>query len=385
MAQVVLAVIRAKQAETAPPPPPPPPAPPAPPMPSFRALSVATGGTHSCAVMTDQAVACWGRNSSGQLGTGSFTDSRVPARVVGITSATQVTAGANFSCALLDDRSVRCWGDNYYGTIGDSTTVNRNLPVSVAGLTNVRELRAGDNHVCAIKHDGTAWCWGSAASGALGNGTTSGNSPLPVQVSGVTAATRLTLSRDTACVGSSSGVTTCWGSNSSGQFGNGASASIAAATTLQVTYSSISAGHFHICGVAAGGVVKCAGAGASGRLGNGSTASRTTPYDVVGLPGPAVEAYAGAGIGCARLADARWFCWGFYGLVGTNPRDDQLTAVEVPLLGGAVELSSTIDNHLCARYADGRLACWGDNSYGKLGIAGTSGSTRTPTGVIYFS
>ena len=112
------------------PPPPPPPPPPS------SSTQVAAGGNHSCALLADTTVKCWGYNGQGQLGNGTNTDSNTPVAVSGITGAAAIVAGSYHSCALLADTTVKCWGLNGFGGppgafhLGDST----NTPVSVVGL-----------------------------------------------------------------------------------------------------------------------------------------------------------------------------------------------------------------------------------------------------------
>jgi hypothetical protein len=83
-----------------------------------RAIGASTVGGHTCALLDDGSVTCWGRNDYGQLGNGSTINSAVPVAVFGITSATAIAVGGLHTCALLDDGSVTCWGRNDYGQLG---------------------------------------------------------------------------------------------------------------------------------------------------------------------------------------------------------------------------------------------------------------------------
>jgi alpha-tubulin suppressor-like RCC1 family protein len=99
--------------------------------------------------------------------------------VAGAGAATpQIDAGFAHTCALLEDRTVRCWGSNLSGQLGDGTTDARLNPVSVlasgtAGaspvvLGGVTQIAAGDSHTCALLEDGTVRCWGRNVDGRLG-------------------------------------------------------------------------------------------------------------------------------------------------------------------------------------------------------------------------
>jgi len=62
-------------------------------------------------------------------------------------------AGWHHSCALLEDGTVQCWGDNTYGILGDGTTTASLVPVTVSGLANVVQITVGDYHSCALLAD----------------------------------------------------------------------------------------------------------------------------------------------------------------------------------------------------------------------------------------
>ncbi len=144
------------------------------PQPSFVSgldamTQVSVGDVHVCALRADGAVFCWGDNSAGELGNGTYTQSSTPVQVAGITNATQVAAYSYFSCAVLANGGVRCWGRNTNGNLGDGTGQTSPTPVAPKGLPAVTALASGpqSGHVCALTPQGGIWCWGANDSGQL--------------------------------------------------------------------------------------------------------------------------------------------------------------------------------------------------------------------------
>src|SRR5256885_2936318 len=81
--------------------------------------SIAAGGGHSCVLLSDRTVRCFGDNREGRLGNGTPGEAWDEVQVAGIDSAQHIAAGLNFSCAVLADGTVRCWGGNKRGQLGD--------------------------------------------------------------------------------------------------------------------------------------------------------------------------------------------------------------------------------------------------------------------------
>jgi alpha-tubulin suppressor-like RCC1 family protein len=162
------------------------------------AKEIALGWGHSCVLTGLDMVKCWGLNESGQLGDGTWIDSKVPLTVLDLTfeasptktpnptrTATRaptvaasfvfvsLSAGRYHTCGVTSSGGVMCWGDNAFGKLGDSTKTDRTVPVDVVGLPDVAiAVAAGGEHTCALTASGEVSCWGKNEFGQLGDGTT---------------------------------------------------------------------------------------------------------------------------------------------------------------------------------------------------------------------
>ena len=158
------------------------------------AVAVSSGDEHTCVILDNGDLKCWGRDGYGQLGDGGTNaDTNAPSSTAidlgtGRT-AVAVSAGQYHTCAILDNGDVKCWGRDDYEQLGDGgTNTDTNAPSSTAidlgtGRTAVA-VSAGQYHTCAILDNNEAKCWGRDISGQLGNGGSNTNQGSPVSVSG---------------------------------------------------------------------------------------------------------------------------------------------------------------------------------------------------------
>jgi cysteine-rich repeat protein len=163
-------------------------------------LALALGDSHSCALFEtgDQAgvVLCWGDNFYGQLGQGNTTtigDNETLATLYPIDlggDAVALALGKHHTCALLDDGDLKCWGRNLYGQlgrgdiahIGDDEVPADVPPIDLGGVAT--SITAGDYHTCAVVDGHEVVCWGFNDYGQLGYGDTAlrGHEQVPAEL-----------------------------------------------------------------------------------------------------------------------------------------------------------------------------------------------------------
>ena len=130
---------------------------------------------HTCVILDNGSVSCWGYGSNGQLGNGEtsskFTPTLTSSLGIGRT-AVAISSGTRHTCAILDNGSVSCWGNGYYGQLGNGGTSDKSMPTLTSSLGTGRTavaISSGQYHTCAILDNGqsragtqfrrTIWEW----------------------------------------------------------------------------------------------------------------------------------------------------------------------------------------------------------------------------------
>ena len=256
----------------------------------FSDTTLSSGSFRTCAILDDASVSCWGRNLNGRLGDGTSTSRNTPTPTSSLgtgRTAVAISAGNSHTCAILDDASVSCWGDNYYGQLGDGTNSGSYTPTQTSSLGIGRipvAISSGVMHTCAILDDASVSCWGRNNFGQLGDGTyTDRNTPTQTSSLGIgRIAVAISSGYYHTCAVLDNASVSCWGYNNDGGLGDGTNAdrgTPAQTSSLGTgrTAVAISSGDYHTCAVLDDGSVSCWGWNYYGQLGDGTTTNRYTP------------------------------------------------------------------------------------------------------------
>jgi hypothetical protein len=194
--------------------------------------SATAGFNHSCVVL-NAAGWCFGSNSSGQLGSdpNTYTQSSTPLSVTFTSAPDMIASGKDVTCAVLTSQALECFGLNDNGQLGESlVTASRHTPQTVGGITTgVVDIALGATHACAVFASGAVKCWGAGSQGQLGNGGTTRQTSAvsvgslnvaPTTTTSSTSSTSATSSSTSTSTSSSTSTsTTVAPSSSSGQQG----------------------------------------------------------------------------------------------------------------------------------------------------------------------
>jgi alpha-tubulin suppressor-like RCC1 family protein len=312
--------------------------------------AVSAGDSSACAISTVGRVYCWGSNSHGEVGDGSGALKATATLINSGLLFSAVSVGGGHACAIANGGATYCWGQDTQGQLGDARLVNSSTPIPVSGggqaPANFAKISAGRTHTCALTSDGTAFCWGSNLSGELGNGGIGGFADTPVLVSTAIGFTSIAaggdsivsdafgnplLGGDYTCGVAIGGAAFCWGSNRSGQLGTGAIGSVSlvpVAVAGGQTFTSVTAGRSHTCALTTGGAVFCWGENLDLQLGRGpqtgGSLADATPVQVTGGELPAAVTFSSISAGvnhtCGVGIDGFAYCWGsnVFGALGNS-------------------------------------------------------------------
>ena len=365
----------------------------------MRVSALAAGAAHVCALSVDGQVTCWGANDSGQLGYGhpwAIGDDEPPSDAGPVDvggSVVSLAAGARHTCALLENNRIRCWGfggdlalgrgDGHPETIGDDESPGALGDAIIYAGSAFEALAAGDHHSCVLTASGRIKCWGDSPAGALGYGFATktggwlGEVPL-----GSVVASSIATGCDHTCVIVDAGAVRCWGAAPA--LGYGGLADVGdnelpaelGEVALGEPVVELAAGQKHTCALTAQGAVRCWGLGGYGALGAGTTHStpNAATAAIVALGEVVTSITGGDRHTCALTLSGAVRCWGDgasgalgYGNVKRIGDDESPAAAGVVQLGERAVQVEAGNGFTCALLESGTVRCWGEGDSGRLG------------------
>jgi alpha-tubulin suppressor-like RCC1 family protein len=305
-----------------------------------RVRQISSSWYHTCALLESGNVRCFGHSGRGRLGYGNaehIGDNEMPASAGDVNvggQVRQVTAGPSHTCALLADAKVRCWGENDDFQLGyaDNATIGDDESPASVGFVDVGapvlQVSAGYLHTCVLLEDGGVRCWGKSLGGALGYGNleTIGDDETPADAGDINIGgkvVQIAAGMLHTCALLETGNVRCWGAGHEGRLGYGNHENIgddetpADAGDLDIggQIIQISAGEYATCALLAGGGVRCWGLAENGELGYGNLETigdDETPADAGDIPlgAKATRIDVGFRHACALLETGAVRCWG---------------------------------------------------------------------------
>ncbi len=320
-----------------------------------------------------------------------------------------ISVGGGHTCGLSSSGTAFCWGDNKLNTLGNNGEKNSSIPVPIATPYSENplifsSLSAGNWHSCGLTLEGRGYCWGNNLNGENGNGTTDSLN-VPVAVTSDSDGTSLIFSKISAsnsilgfaCGVNLNGTAYCWGYNEGGQLGNGTLKNssipvvvVAPKNGVSLSFSTVTTGGFHACGLTLSGNAYCWGANERGELGNYSTKDSSIPVAVVAPKGGKTLIFSSISVGvshaCGLVANGEAYCWGSngYGALGNNGKTNSSAPVAVlaPKNGKRLAFLSISAGYLrtCGLTLKGKAYCWGSSYLGAMGTKNPKDS-RIPIAV----
>ena len=363
-----------------------------------RPLHLGLGRSHSCVVLGNGDVRCWGANATGQLGDGTTTNGDKPGAIA-ITLATQIGGGDAHTCARVGTESIACWGSNGSSELATAPPETCGaIPCAKTPVT-ITPFPGRPKVLDLVLSSATAGTFALTSTGLLSWGntacaTTTVFTPKKCAPLGTDVPDKAVLGGTHACAVFATGPPVqCWGSNVHGQLGRAdpTSNDRQGVAGLGVP-KQIAAGREHTCVLDTAGVVYCWGANDRGQLGvvGGSSCGGTTcnpvPTKVPLAGGLKATAIAlGRDTSCAIVEDAGKSavqCW------GANDQSqcavasaDPSPPTVVPALANATEVALG-GSHGCAIVDSGlTVKCWGLNADGQVGIGRADAVVGTPAPV----
>lgn len=332
------------------------------------ARAVAVGWLHSCALLMDGRVACWGHDGLSQMPvpvSRSVGYTTTPVVAPDVDDVVQLDAHGSNTCARRRDGTLRCWGENAFGESGPRDNSSRVHTIALGGVTDVF---AAQVRSFALGADGTVYRWGAV------RGTTPGDG-LPRAVGTLAGATRIVTLMPKVCALGADGRVRCLAELTDMV----EQREVERVIERLAPSREVVVGRRHACAIDLAGGVYCHGENPAGEVGVGTRGNREAPAARAALRA-AVRVVRGYESACA-ITDAGLYCWGGNRAGDVGVGGDPYRAQSVPArvaLEGVTDVAAKID-HACA-VSHGAVYCWGGNTHGEVSPGGAAVVT-TPTRV----
>ena len=134
-------------------------------------ISISMGLYHTCGIIDNNDLYCWGYNDQGQLGIGTTEQTNYPIPQFVDSNVIGVSTGNNHACALYESQTIKCWGANSEGQLGTGNMYYLNTPTAINLSSNISliSIESAYNANCAISEDFIPICWGANQFGQIGN------------------------------------------------------------------------------------------------------------------------------------------------------------------------------------------------------------------------
>jgi alpha-tubulin suppressor-like RCC1 family protein len=236
--------------------------------------AIAAGRRHYLALDHDGGrLFAWGYNGSGQVGNGSLLDVTAPVQV--LTDVASIAAGDGFSLAVMNDNTVYSWGRNTHGQLGLADTADRLIPTLVPGVSNALAVAAGGQHSLILLTDGSVLAAGNNAFGQLGLGTAN-STTTATAVPALSGITVIAAGYYHSAALSSANQPYLWGRNFEGQCAGGDTSPVSYQSpqilTLSAPVKSLTCGYHFTIFYLTDGTVWGAGSNSDGQLDGSSLA-----------------------------------------------------------------------------------------------------------------
>ncbi len=346
------------------------------------AVQVEVGSNVACTVLESGRLFCWGRG--GYVGDGTNEDRFIATEVLtndNDVMVSKVVVGSSHTCALISNGSVMCWGQEYEGKLGDgvergtwdiATTPNYTAPLPDGRLAV--DIGVSTSSTCAVLDNGSVSCWGYAAYILFGNEGIE-NQPN----TGFSFGEDITVRSITTYGGNEGG----YMSGMCVILSNDTVSCFHGTGFLKDSYSfsphtpiMVAIGAQHACALLSDSSLRCWGDNKFGQIGDGTWESKGDPIHIQGFDhqDPIISISAGSAITCAVISSGKVYCWGSnsLGAVGDGTAYGLYEKpVKIDPLFNVTDIIYLSYYGYCAKYNDGHIGCWGNNERGIIGDGST--------------